>query len=312
MTDDATGGTRTTRLLVVSDLHLRPTGEPFPVADLPVERHDAVVSLGDVVDENSDHDPDSGAAYEERGRAFFEHLDGRGTPVLAVPGNHDPVATTRRLTAGLDAVTPLHRASAGVDAGGTACHVAGWGCEQFDFPSALLTPDYPNVSLDDGSPETPDAVADALLQSAGRYVAGALTESELADRLGIDGRDAQAHFQQSLATLEERFEDVVATVRETPEPVVVASHVSPFAVPFDCREPHAHEGDYHFGSLALRLALAETGPVACLSGHTHQQGFSVIETATGHAYVYNPGESGVASVTIDGSGTVQVDELACD
>ncbi|WP_225335994.1 metallophosphoesterase family protein [Halomicrobium urmianum] len=310
MTHDATGGTQTIRLLVVGDLHLRPTGESLSVSDLPVERHDVVVSLGDVVDENRDHDPESGAVYEERGRAFFESLDDCGTPVLAVPGNHDPVACTRRLTEGLNAVTLLHRRSAEVDADGAGYHVAGWGCEQFDFPSALLTPDYPDVPLDDGTPVTPDTVADTLLQLAGRYMAGTLSRAELADRLGIDGRDAEAHLQESLATLEDRFHEVVATVRETPRPVVVASHISPFAVPFDCRKPHAHDGDYHFGSLALRLALAETGPVACLSGHTHQQGFSAIETATGHAYVYNPGESGIASVSVDRTGTIQVDELS--
>jgi len=153
-------------------------------------------------------------------------------------------------------------------------------------------------------------VAQTVLDAAGRYIAGAQTRSELADRLGIAGPDAETHFQTSLTTLEERFEEIVTAIRETPDPSLVASHVSPFAVPFDCRKPHAHDGEYHFGSLALRLAVMETGPVACISGHTHQQGFSAVETANGHAYVYNPGAPGIASVTVDDTGTMQVEELS--
>jgi len=86
----------TVDLLVISDLHLRATGAQYPVADLPVEAHDIVLSLGDVIDENREHakSVSAGEAYEERGRAFLERLDEQGVPVLAVPGNHDPVDCT--------------------------------------------------------------------------------------------------------------------------------------------------------------------------------------------------------------------------
>ncbi|MDF9747782.1 metallophosphoesterase family protein [Natrinema salsiterrestre] len=311
MTGDSPTVDRSIHLLVVGDIHLRPTGESFPVTELPVTEHDLVVSIGDVIDENRDHakSPAAGDSYEERGREFFEYLDTCEVPVVAIPGNHDPVACTQRLTDGLDSVTPLHRASTDIGTRNTDYHVVGWGCKQFDFPSALLTPDYPDIPLDDKTPETPDTVAQTVLEAAGRYITGSLTRSELADQLGIKGTDAEDHFRTSLAMLEERFEEIVATIRDVPQPVLLASHVSPFAVPFDRRKPHAHDGEYHFGSLGLRLALMETGPVACISGHTHQQGFSVVETANGHTYVYNPGAPGVASVTVDDTGTVRVDEL---
>jgi Icc-related predicted phosphoesterase len=87
----------TVDFLVISDLHLRATGAQYPVADLPVETHDIVLSLGDVVDENREHakSVSAGEAYEARGRAFLERLDEQGVPVLTVPGNHDPVDCTQ-------------------------------------------------------------------------------------------------------------------------------------------------------------------------------------------------------------------------
>jgi predicted phosphodiesterase len=74
----------TVDLLVISDLHLRATGAQYPVAELPFETQDIVLSLGDVVDENREHakSVSAGDAYEERGRAFLERLDEQGVPVL--------------------------------------------------------------------------------------------------------------------------------------------------------------------------------------------------------------------------------------
>ena len=69
----------TVDLLVISDLHLRATGAQYPVADFPVETHDIVLSLGDVIDENREHakSVSAGEAYEERARTFLERLDER-------------------------------------------------------------------------------------------------------------------------------------------------------------------------------------------------------------------------------------------
>jgi Icc-related predicted phosphoesterase len=88
--------------------------------------------------------------------------------------------------------------------------------------------------------------------------------------------------------------------------------MSPFNVPFDIRGQHSHDGDYHFGSVALRVALASTGVDACLSGHTHQRGLTAIPTTSGHSYVHNPGDAGVSSVSISQNGTLHTVETAED
>ncbi|WP_267643702.1 metallophosphoesterase family protein [Haloarchaeobius amylolyticus] len=301
----------------MTDLHIQTNGEQLSADALPVEEYDAVVSLGDVIDENREHakSVQAGERYERRGRAFFESLNDHGTPVVAVPGNHDPLDCTRRLTDGLENVTLLHEDATRVGSGdGTGgCSIVGWGCEQFDFTSAHLAPDYPDIDVGSGTTATPDTIADTLLGHAGRYLGGVDDADDLAANLGIDGREATRQFESSLSMLEERFETLTAVVQAASGPgsgpVLVASHVSPFHVPFDRRDKHSHDGDYHTGSLALRLALAATGPVACLSGHTHTYGFTAIETTAGHSYAFNPGEGGVASVTVDDTGSVQTESL---
>ncbi|WP_135363040.1 metallophosphoesterase family protein [Halosimplex halophilum] len=299
----------TVDLLVVSDLHLRATGARYPVGDLPVETHDIVLSLGDVIDENREHakSVSAGEAYEERGRAFLERLDERGVPVLAVPGNHDPVGCTRRLNEGLANVHSLHGGTRNVAVGGDwSLTVAGWGCEQFDFTPALLSPDYPDIPVGDDA-QTPDAVASALLRAAGQYLAGDLSGTSLADRLGTEATNPS--FETALARLDARFETLVELVGGADSPTVVASHVSPFDVPFDIRGQHSRDGDYHFGSVALRVALAATGVDACLSGHTHQRGLTAIPTTGGHSYAHNPGDAGVSSVSISRDGSLRAEQI---
>ncbi|MBZ6497170.1 metallophosphoesterase family protein [Natrinema longum] len=299
----------TVDLLVISDLHLRATGAQYPVADLPVETHDIVLSLGDVVDENREHakSVSAGDAYEERGRAFLERLDEQGVPVLAVPGNHDPVDCTQRLSEGLTNIHSLHDVTRNVVVGADwSLTVAGWGCEQFDFTPALLSPDYPDIPVED-EVRTPDAVASTLLRAAGEYLADDLSETNLAHKLGTEATNPS--FETSLARLDARFETLVELVEGENSPTVVASHISPFNVPFDIRGQHSHDGDYHFGSVALRVALAAAGVDACLSGHTHQRGLTVIPTTSGHSYVHNPGDAGVSSISISQDGTLHAEQV---
>jgi Icc-related predicted phosphoesterase len=296
-------------LLVISDIHIQMTGEGFPVEDLPVAEHDIVLSLGDVIDENRDHAPstETGAAYEARGRAFFETLNGHAVPVLAVPGNHDPVACTQRLTDGLRNVQLLHCETRRVSVDDDwSCSIAGWGCEEFDFSPAVLASDYPET-LREGDISTPDAIADRLLQAAGQYLAGDLTEHDLAEQLGLDSTDPE--FETSRTHLDTRFDTLVDILENTTEPTVLGSHVSPFNVPFDTRGKHSHEGDYHFGSVALRVALAATSVAGCLSGHTHHRGTSAVPTVDGYAYVHNPGENGVSTISIKRDGSLSAEAV---
>ena len=299
----------TVDVLVISDLHLRATGAYYPVSELPVETHNVVLSLGDVIDENRDHatSVSAGEEYEGRGRAFFEHLDRQGVPILVVPGNHDPVDCTQRLSDSLGNIYLLHRNTQTVRVGEDwSLTVAGWGCEQFDFTPALLSPDYPDIPVD-AETRTPDAVASTLLRAAGQYLAGDLSKTTLAHMLEIEKTDPS--FESSLARLGARFETLVELLSEPSGATVVASHVSPFSVPFDIRGQHSRDGDYHFGSVALRVALAATGVDACLSGHTHQRGLTAIPTTSGHSYAHNPGDAGVSSVSIARDGSIQVEQI---
>lgn len=299
----------TVDLLVVSDLHLRATGAQYPVSGLPVEAHDIVLSLGDVVDENREHakSVSAGEAYEVRGREFLERLDQRGVPVLAVPGNHDPVDCTQRLSEGLTNVNLLHRETRNVVVNKNwSLTLAGWGCEQFNFTPALLSPNYPDIPVE-GEAQTPDTVASTLLRAAGKYLAEDLSTSSLACEIGTEATNPR--FKTSLACLEARFEAIVTLLENAHSPTVVASHVTPFNVPFDIRGQHSRDGDYHFGSVALRVALAATGADGCLSGHTHQRGLTAIPTTCGHSYVHNPGDAGVSSVSISRDGTLHVEQV---
>jgi Icc-related predicted phosphoesterase len=97
--------------LVIGDIHLQATGERFPVEELSLTDHDVVVSLSDVIDENRDHakSAEAGDIYEQRGREFFKHLDEQGVPILAVPGNHDPIMCTQRLVNDLENIEIIHQ-----------------------------------------------------------------------------------------------------------------------------------------------------------------------------------------------------------
>ncbi len=297
------------RLLVISDIHLRPTGEQFSVENLLVDDVDAIVSLGDVIDDNREHAKSAadGERYEELGREFFSVLDQAKIPVFAVPGNHDPSDCMRRLVNECQHVQVLHQETKTVDPSRTSgsVRVAGWGCEQFDFTPALLAPEYPQLGLPEADQLRPDEIADLVLEAGGRYLAGVASPAEVAESLGINpDSESREPLCQSLDLLESRFENIVDSTCSGPGPLVLASHITPFNVPFDCRGLTSRTGSYHFGSVALRLASMDLGPACLLSGHTHQRGTTVIETGAGYTYAHNPGAPGQSVVTIRDDGVV--------
>lgn len=173
----------------------------------------------------------------------------------------------------------------------------------------IALPDYPDIPLGPDEFHTPNTIAEALIRQAGQYLAGDLSREGLRESLGIDSPDPQDYFTSSLAPPKDRFDIVNESVGDASPSVLVTSHVSTFGVSFDCHQSHSHEGEYHFGSLALRLALAATDPAGCLSGHTHQQGLTAIETASEHANACNPGVPGAASVTVGKNGAIQTKTL---
>ncbi len=307
-----------TRLLLLGDLHLSTTGPPVPPTcpDLESLDVDAIVSIGDIIDDNTDHADDTiaGEKYERRGRAFFDRLNDVGVPVVAVPGNHDPVDCTRRLTDGLDNVVVAQRHV--IDGSMTDQHAldqirfVGWGCEQFDLTPAFAYDQYagivPELSTVGSVTHTATRVATTVESVIGRFLAGDRGPLEAATELGVepDQRDSCA---DALAVLEAEFDAIVEVLAGESETTVLLAHESPFHVDFD----HHHSADglrgrLHRGSVPLKMAIAASSPNVVFSGHMHVEGRDVIETTAGYADLYNPGSPGVAIVEIEDGSLVDV------
>ena len=310
----------TVRLFLLGDLHLSTTGPAIPLECPNLGRLDvdAIVSIGDVIDDNRDHAPDAsaGEAYERRGREFFERLDTVDVPVLAVPGNHDPIGTTRRLTDGLDNVAVLHRRA--VDGGELdetlgGIRFAGWGCEQFDLTPAFRYDRYPGVVPEsvgyDGIDRRATQIAETVEAAVGGYLAGRYTASEAAAELGV-GPEFRASCADELTELKTTFERIREVVAPATTTTMVLSHESPFHVAFDYH--HSAEGlsaRLHRGSIPLKIAIIDNGPNVVFSGHMHSRGRDAIETVAGYADVYNPGSPGVAIADGDvGTGSLRIVE----
>ncbi|MFC4449092.1 metallophosphoesterase family protein [Halorussus aquaticus] len=302
------------RLLLLNDLHLGP-GDDRPAyarPDINEAKFDAVVTAGDVVDENRDHAKSAAAGerYERVGRAFYEFLhEEYDLPIVVVPGNHDPLDCVERLTEGLDRAVVAHErvvgeaefASAGADFDGFA--LAGWGCEQFDQRPEIRYTEFPATDpLEDATAATIDHVAaeraaeiEAL---AGRYLDGDADADAVADALGIADAD-RARLADQLAALERRYEALYSLVTAD-ERVLLFSHVPPFDVAFD----HHHSGSglrgrIRRGSIALKHAVRRGSPHAVFSGHTHEYGIDTVRTARGDRYAFNAGSPGVAVVEVE-------------
>ncbi len=86
----------------------------------------------------------------------------------------------------------------------------------------LLSPDYPDIPVED-EVRTPDAVASTLLRTAEVYLAGNLSETNLAHKLGTEATNPS--FEMSLARLDARFETLVELVEGANIPIVVVSSV---------------------------------------------------------------------------------------
>jgi len=299
------------RVLLYGDVHLDTSAERYgferPALD-PAD-WDAVVTLGDVVHRTREDydDPAHGQRYERRGRAFFERLDGSGVPVVAVPGNHDPLDATRRLTDGLDNVVVAHRRLVTVDdfpaldPDWEGVGFAGWGCEAFDQGPELGYLDVPSLDprRDAGSADAYDLVrstGERIESVVGRLLAG---ESDIA--AAVDALDPapadRPTVRRQLEALRETFSDVRAVLAGHDGPVVSLSHVSPFFVAFDSHHRDRDRAAFPTGSIALKMALYDTSPMAAFSGHTHVRGTDVIRGSDGLTYAFNPGEN-VVEVSI--------------
>jgi|GEM_PF-622936 len=299
------------RFLLLGDLHLSTTGPSVPAAcpDLDDLDIDAVVSIGDLVDDNADHasDPAVGAAYEERGRAFLSRLNDLGVPVLLVPGNHDPVACTRRLADGFGNVRLLHReVLEGADLPGPGFQgvsLVGWGCEKFDLRPAFRYTEYPGIVPARGpgadTERTPEAIAVGVETVVTRFLVGDIDATAAAEDLGV-APSSRVECVEELETLAEEFQTRRSLLESATGTTVLLSHETPFNVAFDYH--HSESGDgrqFHVGSLPLKAAIAAAGPDVVLSGHMHTEGRDAIGTTAGYADIYNPGSPGIAVLEVD-------------
>lgn len=297
-------------VLLYGDLHYGPTGRThaFERPDLGSVDVDVVVTIGDVVDENVDHGGRGARRYERRGRAFFEHLDAEGVPVVAVPGNHDPVGATGRLTEGLENVLLAHeRVVRADDLPGDAdldgCTLVGLGCEQFDQSMTVPYMEYETIDpRTNATHETIGWVADDAADQVEAAVAGFLTRDvdvdDVADELGVE-RSARRGLATQLDALHDEFVTKRGLLSEH-DHAIALSHVSPFNTTFDYHHSFDDlDGRLHRGSISLKMAIAATAPLATFCGHVHQRARDVLETVRGPREAYNPGNHGVAIVEID-------------
>lgn len=307
------------RLLLLGDLHLSTTGPAIPPTcpDLDSLDVDGIISIGDVIDDNADHADDAaaGRAYEERGRQFFARLNEVDVPVITVPGNHDPVTCTERITEGFENVVVAHRRVVESDAlpseGFDGVCFAGLGCEQFDLTPAFRYDCYPSIVPDDPSDDHIAQIATDSVASVetivGRFLSDDLDALETTTELGV-GRDRREACACQLDTLAEEFTEIRDVIDRDAETTVVLSHESPFNVSFDYHHSaEGFRGRLHRGSIPLKMAIAATGPDIVFSGHTHSEGRDVIKTVDGYADVYNPGSPSIVIVEIDvETGSLQV------
>ncbi|GAA1320075.1 hypothetical protein GCM10009647_052240 [Streptomyces sanglieri] len=311
------------RVLLLGDLHLSTTGPPVPPAcpDLESLDVDAIISIGDIIDDNADHagDTETGVAYEKRGRDFFERLNEVGVPVFAVPGNHDPLECTERLTDGLENVRVMHRC--GIDGQSQSIapgeleelRLVGWGCEQFDLTPAFKYDQYPAIVPDPANVESSEQMAAqsaATVESViSRFLDGTLDSQEAANEFGVS-KEKQDTCATELETLASEFDAIRGLLTEETMTTVLLSHESPFNVAFDYHHSSDRvQGQLHRGSIPLKMAAVAGGPDIILSGHMHTEGRDAIETTAGYADLYNPGSPGVAFVEIEPeAGSIQLIE----
>lgn len=296
------------RFLCFGDLHLGPTDPQYdwerPVCETDP---DLIVSIGDIIDDNIDHasDATTGSKYETRGRKFYEHLNNAfECPVLAVPGNHDPVDCTNRLAEGLDSVIPLHQRSlttseVGVDVDQRYAFI-GWGAEQFDLTPVFNYLDYPSVdpevqAEDKSYAKAARECATRVEETVAKYLVGACTATEAASELGIE-RDEVPRFVEELSGLEDRYRRLRSLLQENSATPLLFAHKTPFNVSFDV--PRGNDA-LHVGSLPVKLATVATKLPLVVCGHYHTTGFDVITDGHGHTYVSNHGSPGVATIEFE-------------
>ncbi|MCU4744393.1 metallophosphoesterase family protein [Natronoglomus mannanivorans] len=313
------------RLCVVGDLHLGFEGASvIELPDLETAGVDAVISVGDIIDDNRDHAAtvETGDRYEAVGREWFEAIANEYTvPIVAVPGNHDPVECTERLVEGVDGVLCAHDTVVdesvfpSLDVSFGPFEFVTDGCKRFDlregfeyrrFPELNPTETATSGDIDYRATE----IARQVEATFGRMVTHDLTIEEGAKALGIDDRNRDA-FAECAETVTRRFEALTERFAACSGVPVLLSHESPFFVDFDYHHQwDGLRGRLHRGSLPLKLAIRSNSPFVTFCGHLHNSGRDVVKTVDGYSQVINLGYRGIAIVTLDAeAGVINVERV---
>ena len=205
------------KILVIGDLHLTPD-ETLLAKDLPIDDHDVVLSIGDIIHENKDRARCTNGEENERvGRELFESLNESGVVVIAVPGNHDPVRCTKRLTKGLENIVVLHEEAVSIPSltdsnDFPSFSVVGWGCESLEVKTDIPAPNYPEapeVNAEGG--DDFDDIAGYIEKVTYEYMTGQKDDTYLREKLldtnvtGPQERMLENEFKERLSRLEDRF-----------------------------------------------------------------------------------------------------------
>jgi len=295
----------TTRILVFGDPHIKPIETSVDLSRISIpDDIDLVVSLGDVI-----HDARDDAI--EYGRDFFERVASFDRPVVAVPGNHDPLEHYSDIIGGLDNVRNAHdrvltpsdsRDSA--TSSRTEIQFVGWGCEQFDQEPELRPAEFPEL-IPENSPGQRRYIADQVAQRIEdelyAYLTGGRDIHSLAETLEIKPSNRPA-FQEQVDETAAVFDHLSELIKTAAGETVVLSHVPPYNTESD---RHHSIGDrdndiegLHVGSSGLKLALRAHGPVAALHGHSHNPTYECLDGSQ-VVHSLNLGFQGIATVTIE-------------
>lgn len=282
------------RLLVYNDLHLKPAGSGYDIDAMQIpESVDGVLVVGDLTHRANPEDV-------ELAREFVEQFD-PDTPVVYVPGNHDPAPMPKEVVDPFTASWSGHRF---VREFGDVT-VVGVGCEQRSLSPAIDQCAFEALDPRD-APQSDrryaaDQVADDLEAACLDMVRGASTPADAASSLGIE--DAEfPRFKRGMERVEDAY-DRLADLLEDRTNVLLATHVPPFNTSFD--RHHAvgtRETDrefLHFGSIPIKLAIREHDVFAALSGHSHTYGYESGDGTDGRPYCLNLGYRGIGTVTLD-------------
>lgn len=289
----------TIRLLVFGDAHIKPTGIAIDYDRLTVSDDiDVVVLLGDVVHDVRD---DALAC----GREFIDHLTATGTPVVAVPGNHDPLEHYPDLIGDVPNAIIAHDciitgSELGVDIGQAS--FVGWGYAGVDRKQELQPTTFPELCPDgvEGKRYAADMCARDIEDALFRHVTGQRDKSDLVEILDIrDGN--RARFLNQADGTKATFERLSVLIERAPDPTVVLSHVPPYNLEADRHHSIGERTDdiesLHVGSIGLKLALRAHDAFAVLHGHSHNPQYELVDESV---HSLNLGFRGIATVTVTG------------